>query len=909
VDAARWQRIEAILAEVFELDEDARSRYLATACAGDPLLRRDVDALLASDADAGGVLDGGLAAPLLGAIAVEREHAEALPTGAVVGPYRVIERLGRGGMGEVYLAARTLGDFEQRVALKLIKRGMDTDEVLRRFLAERRVLARLEHPFIVRLIDAGASDDGRPYFAMEYVDGVPLTAWAQQRQLGLRERLRLFLGVAAAVDHAHRQLVVHRDLKPSNILVRDDGRVALLDFGIAKWLQSDADDAHATAAGAQALTPEFAAPELLRGDAATVATDVYGLGAVLYHLLTGVPPRHVASRDPAVLAAALAPAEPQPPSRVGGGRGLRAHDRSVAADLDTIVLKALRDAPAERYASVAAFADDVRRLLESRPILARPQRAGYRLRRFVARHRVAVVLGGALAASLLIGLGTAAWQARLVVREAERTAQIKQFVLELFESTDPETSAGPTLTVRDMLDRGVARARTELAASPDILADVLLTLGRLYEQNGLFNAAAPVIDESLALRRVHGTPAAVAEALHARGVVAHWRKRYDEARAAYDEALALRRTALGDAHAHTALTASLLGRLLFDRGDSRLARNHLSSAASVLARAGPAYARDAAGAWNTLGRIAQADGELDRAEGHYRRSLALRERALGGAHPAVAESLLNLGTLAEARARFDEAASLFERARALRVGARGALHASVGVVENNLGELRLVLGRYDQAEAHLRRALEMKRAAFGEAAPQLAVAWHNLARVALARGDVDAAERWSASALQGATQLFGERHVNVAAVRLVRAELAARRGHHDEARTVLTEADAALRAAFAPGHARLAELDLVASRVALARGDALGAQAAAREALAARRARFGADDWRTAEAMLRLAEALAESGSDTDAIGLARQARTVLARTLGPEHPLALAAAGVEAGAVEHAREAERRER
>jgi serine/threonine-protein kinase len=921
MEATRWRRIEALLDAAFDLPAEQQRAFLAAECGDDAALRAEVESLLAADRVAEGVLEEGVAPALFSGL-VER-HAEAtLAPGTPVGAYRVLRLLGSGGMGEVYLAERADGGFEQRVALKLIKRGMDTADVLRRFLAERRILARLEHPNIARLLDGGVGPDGRPYFAMEYVEGEPLTAWATARGLDLRARLRLFLDVAAAVEHAHRQLVVHRDLKPSNIMVRVDGRVALLDFGVAKLIEGDGGEGSTqTELGARALTPEYAAPEQVRGEPVSTTTDVYGLGAVLYHLLTGQPPLRLASRSGVEIERSVLSQAPTAPSaRLKGtardaGSDARDDARSALAgvsagwigDLDTIVLKALRKPAEERYGSAAAMADDIKRLLAGHPILARAPGRAYRLRRFIGRHRRMVALGALLGAAIVAGVATTVWQARAAMHEAERTARIRDFVLGLFEATDPESGGGRNVTVRELLDRGTARARAELVSQPDIQADVLFTVGRLYEQHGWFDAAAELAAQSLTLRRDAAPLPAVAEALHEVGVVAQWRKRYEEADRAYREALALRRATLGLEHVLTAQTESLLGRLELERNRVAAAEPLLRHALAVFERAGEAHAADAASVLNTLGRLEHGRQDFDAAERSFRASLTVRERLFGGRHPTVCESLVNLGVLAEARGQLEQAVSLYERVLPIRIESRGPDHASVGVVENNLGNLLMTLGRYDEAAEHLQRALEVKRASYGDDSPQLAVAWHNLARLALARGDFAAADTLSQRALDAATTMFGRDHPNVAAVLLVRAELALDRARLDLADTLTRETLAALSRAFGADHLRIAEARLLAARIALARGDTAAAERDAIDVLELRRKRLGEGDWRTGEALLRVAECADGAGRRAEAAALASQSLAVLHATLGAAHPLARRAAlfarGDRAGARADARQ------
>ena len=429
----RWERLNEVFHAAVGLRATERDAYLASACDGDQPLRAEVERLVEAHERVGHFID----TPAL-------EHAgggrradgddESVAAGRRFGAYRVVRELGRGGMGVVFLAERSDGQFDQRVAIKLIKRGMDTEVVLRRFRAERQILASLQHPNIARLLDGGTTDDGLPYFVMEYIDGQPVDRYASERRLTIDERLRLFLEVCAAVAYAHQQLVVHRDIKPLNILVTADGKPKLLDFGIAKVLHDEAGEEPGTVTGYRLLTPEYASPEQAEGRRATTASDVYALGVVLYELLTGRSPYRLRSRTPHEILESVRTTEPERPSAAvtrpadpaNGGQGAAALDwvhatrgggterlrRRLRGDLDTIVLTALRKEPDRRYASVERFADDVRRHLDGLPVRARADSLLYRAGKFVRRNRAAVTAGALIALALVGGTVATAVQAR-----------------------------------------------------------------------------------------------------------------------------------------------------------------------------------------------------------------------------------------------------------------------------------------------------------------------------------------------------------------------------------------------------------------------------------------------------------------------------------------------------------------
>ena len=451
----RWRRLSALFDECCELGAEARAARLHALAAEDAELARQLRALLDADARAEVEVDRP-------AITLAPEFTQAP---AAIGPWRVLCHLGSGGMGEVWLAERADGSFDRRVAIKLLKRGMDSEQILARFLRERRILARLSHPHIARLLDGGRADDGRPYFVMEHVEGLPITAWAQARALSVDARLELLLAVCDAVDHAHRNLIVHRDLKPSNILVDADGTVKLLDFGIAKLIDADAatDPAVAPLTGTEmrVLTPTYAAPEQIRGEAVTTATDVYALGVLLYELLTGRLP-HCREGSPQALAERLAHESIERPSHALATDPRRA--RPLRGDLDTIALTALRHEPERRYAGAAALAEDIRRHRAGRPIHARADALGYRLGRLLRRHRTAAAAAVTVLCAVFAGAAALGWQAHAAAREAHEASAIRCFLVNLF---DASRAAADGVTPGDSLDglleRGVRRLGYEFA--------------------------------------------------------------------------------------------------------------------------------------------------------------------------------------------------------------------------------------------------------------------------------------------------------------------------------------------------------------------------------------------------------------------------------------------------------------
>jgi serine/threonine-protein kinase len=418
-----------------------------------------------------------------------------------IGPYRVLRRLGQGGMGAVYLARRADSQDAAPVAIKLARFELTDEEALRRFRAERQILARLQHPGIARLFDGGLSADGRPFIVMEHVDGAPITRFAGERALGIEERLGLFLSVVEAVAYAHRNLVIHCDLKPGNVLVDAEGRVRLLDFGIAKLLATGDGETEPTLTAERPMTPAYAAPEQVRAEPVTTATDVYGLGGLLYELLAGRRPLHDV-KGHAELAAAVVEREPEAPSRLLRGR----RSARLAGDLDSICLKALRKEPERRYASADQLAEDVRRHLLGLPVQARAGGSLYLARRFVRRRRLP--LGIAAAFTLLVaafGVAMAA-QGRRFAAERDRAERVVELLVDVLETSDPAELHGSSVTAREVLELSARRVEERLVAEPELQAEMLELIGRAFQNLGLREPAERLLESARARRRAATEP-------------------------------------------------------------------------------------------------------------------------------------------------------------------------------------------------------------------------------------------------------------------------------------------------------------------------------------------------------------------------------------------------------------------
>jgi len=731
----RWQRIHEVFQAALEQPAAAQASFLDEACAGDPVLRQEVGSLLEAAVQTGGF------DRLAKRFALT--EAEALPDH--IGPYRIKREIGRGGMGIVYLAVRDDDQLRQPVALKVFHARTHRADLAARFLAEREILAQLDHPHIARLLFGGMTEDGMPYFAMEYVEGQPITDYGSI--LAINDRLQLFLDVCAAVQHAHRHLIVHRDLKPSNILVTATGEVKLLDFGIAKLLDETSmpSTMPLTQTGLRLMTPEYAAPEQIRAEPITTATDVYQLGVLLYELLTGRRPYQLPSRllhevariiceeppeKPSTAVTHTADSTPQPDDATRNR--LR---RRLEGDLDTIVLMAMRKEPERRYASAEALADDLHRHLNELPVRARPDTLSYRATKFVRRHRLSIV-AASLMALLILGFGVAmAIQATRIARERDRAEEATAFLASVLESFEPAQAHGSLVDTRQFLAQAVRRIRTELGTQPLVQATLLDVLGQVYQYRGQYAEADSLLDEALALRLRQLGPRHldVAQSQFHLAVLLERMGIYERSDSLYQAALATYRKQLGPTHPDVIYPLSSRASLLSSRGD-------FAAAESLFREILATYTEplgdhlDIATSMLDLGQQLVEQQRYAEADSLFQEALAMRRRLVGDVHPTVANALDAVGWLALERGDLEAAEAAFVEAYDIRQMIFEEGHADLASSFTNLGDVRYRTGAYAEAERLYRDALAIYRRAFGEQHPDAIEAMQQLAATLEAQG-------------------------------------------------------------------------------------------------------------------------------------------------------------------------------
>src|SRR5262245_4564414 len=675
----RWRRVEEIFRTAVDRPADELGAYLTRACDGDEDLRREVLSLLERDTAEDFIQD-----PIANVALSFTAKSNNDLSGERVGPYRVLRLIGRGGMGDVYEAERDDEQFLRQVAIKIIKRGMDTDFVRDRFLRERRILATLDHPHIATPFDGGPTEDEPPYFVMEFVAGESITAYCRRHQLSVNEKLKLFRKVCSAVQHAHQKLVVHRDLKPSNILIilpadgtadGKEGEPKLLDFGIAKLLAPDVSEASTrTETALRLMTPEYASPEQARGQAVATTTDVYSLGVVLYELLTERRPHEFRKYAPAEIERAICETVIEEPSkavaRTTGARSRLA--RQLAGDLDNIVMMAMRKEPERRYQSVEQFSEDVRRHLEGMPVAARKDTFGYRTGKFVRRHKAGVSI-----LALLVILAVAmTFQSALIARERDRANQeaaraqaVTQSLVEMFEVADPGNATGNAITAGELLDQGADKVVRELKDQPVIQANLLDTIGKLYQSIGLYDRAQALLEEALKLRRqaLGNESPDVATSLNHLGDVANLNGEYAKSESLFRKALAMRQKLLGKQSLDVADSMNNLGAVLVNRMNFDEAEGLLRDAYNLRRQLLGAEHTDVADSLNARGRLMSHMDKPHEAESLYRQAHAIFRKLHGADHPDVVGSMNNVAAMLQEQGDYNGAKTLFREALAMRL--------------------------------------------------------------------------------------------------------------------------------------------------------------------------------------------------------------------------------------------------
>jgi serine/threonine-protein kinase len=805
----RWDRVESLFVRALDAPADQRDDLVTRESGDDEDLRAEVLEMLRAE-EAGsefrwmkrmepgnpgptpGLADR--ASPEAGAVhsGDQSSDDDGALAGKRIGPYVLRKLIGLGGMGRVYLAERSDDQYRQQVALKVVRSDFASGLLEERFRAERQILARLQHPNISTLLDGGVTEDGRPFLVMQYETGVPITDYCDEAALPVPARLELFATVCDAVHFAHTNLIVHRDIKPSNILVTGDGHPKLLDFGIAKVLKGGLEMTRPVTGDIRMFSPDHAAPEQIKGDAVTTATDVYGLGILLYELLVGERPFRAADTSPAELHRKICEETPTKPS-VGAHALLTRHQVTISApgiaqlrgtrpsillnalkgDLDMIVLKALRKEPERRYQSAGQLAEDVRRYLEGMPVTAQPDALGYRAGKFVRRNRVGVGAAATLAALIIGFAAVMTVQSARLTRERDRTQQalnraeeVTEFMVGLFEASNP-TEQPERLTAIDLLDRGAERAK-ELSDQPEVQAQMLTSVGRAYWSLGRYDEAEPLLQEALVMRRgLHDGPHEdLAESLNALAtLLVDHRGEYEAAEPLFTEMLSINQELYGPESDQVAGSLTSLAALQFHRQDYTEAERRFREALAIQNRIALEDRGSVATTLNNLALTLIRQGKPEAAEPYLRESLEIHRNELGDNHPNVATTLNILANALHSQGKMGEAEEILRDVLARRRALYDDPHPEVAAALNNLAQVLQRQERVAEAIPYAEEAVAIQRETQDAQHPLLALGLKNLGRLYLRHGRYEAAESALLESLEVFHARFGEDHEQVRAVR------------------------------------------------------------------------------------------------------------------------------------------------
>jgi eukaryotic-like serine/threonine-protein kinase len=803
-----WARLEKLFYQALDIAPDARSAFLDEACRDNPELRKEVESLLASSNKPLDLLRGRVDR------AMQRLTVEDL--GQRVGPYRLIGRLGEGGMGKVYLASRADKLYEQEVAIKLMHPGLtETQGMLLRFGVERQILANLNHPNIARLLDGGITQDGAPYLVMEYIKGIRIDGYCREHDLKIEERLRLFLSVCGAVEFAHKNLVVHRDIKPANILVTPEGVPKLLDFGIAKLLSPDPDSPTLTRTTDRLMTPEYASPEQIRGDQITTSTDVYALGVLLYELLTGTRPFHLETKSPLDIARIICEQDPQPPSAIAlsrtGGEQLA---RQLRGDLDNIVAMALRKEPARRYSSVAAISADVQAYLQGYPVHARTDTWRYRSGKFVRRHKAATIATTLVAVSLVgfsIGMS---WLARRANRERATAQRESQFLASIFQAATPDQARGRQVTARELLDAGALRIDRELADQPLLQASMADNIGQAYISLGAYEQAQKLFQRAYDLRRNNLGPNAIDTVQSLSGLAMSFRLQ-DNCKAAeplFRQVLAVQQKTLGANSQPVAETLENVGECLYLESRWNEAEPLLRQSLAIKRRLN---LQGDSSTWNFLALVLERKGDYAEALPLLHEAVDNTRRAEGTDGPNYVVALHNLASAMIDSGDLYGAEATERETLQIRRRILGNQHPDLFYSLNNLAWILLQEGNWRESEPFLQENLALVRKDFGEQSSKMVFVVKNWGLFLQEKGDYAGAEKSDKAALQTAIKAAGPSSWQVERILAGLGELEFDRGHYAAAESYARQALDLSRKLGGEGNPEIATvlIDLAEDRV------------------------------------------------------------------------------------------------
>lgn len=791
----RWKKIEEVCFEAMGLEDKERESYIISACGEDGELLSEVRSLLQqSESEIFSI-------PLV-SVASSFVFSNDQSTGdRSIGPYQLIREIASGGMGQVFLAIRNDDEFKRFVALKLIRKELIDEDILNRFYAERQILASLNHPYISKLFDGGTTSDDVPWFAMEYVEGEPITDYIKRSAFSLPERIELFIKVCSAVQYAHQNLIIHRDLKPQNILITPNGDPKLLDFGIAKLINREQKTPF-TRYQNSLMTPEYASPEQVSHDPVTTVADVYALGVLLYQLLTGSLPYEFKKRSPVEIEKTITRQIPDLPS-------VKAQNRALQGDLDSVIMKALKKEPAERYASVEQLSGDLKRYLANQTVLARKDTFFYKSKKFISRNKWSVAVSAAIALlilsfSVVTFIQSKTIQARAIEaeRERDRAEQVSGFLTDLFQLVSPDQAQDNALSAVELLNRGAKKVEEEFSDQPLDQANLFLVLSDVYETLGSFDEALVYAKKAnTILSDVHkGSHPDVAKSLNSIGWLLRQNAEYEKADSFLTSALTMRKLLYGNNHLDVARSLNDLAVLRQSRGDYastdtllkeaieirraisgkeseatgvllsnyaalkyglgefQEAENLMSESLEIMRATVGDSDMQTANVMSNLAAIMMVQQNMDGAIKYYNQALEVRLKILGEGHPDLASSYAHLGNIYRSTEQYALAEELLVKAYHIRFENLGTKNELTVDSKRLLGLLYDAKGETEKAEQHYLDAIEGYRIFTSTGNAEMAETLQNLGSLYLNTGNPESAETALREAFEMRSKIMGEEH-------------------------------------------------------------------------------------------------------------------------------------------------------
>lgn len=827
MEKEHWNRIETIIDTALTLHGDERTEYIAKVCSDDDRLMAEVYSILRSVDEAERVRfleqaydDNRELINDLSDHPQEAGHTFQRYIGRQIGPFKIAEFLGSGGMGAVFKAARADGQFRQEVAVKLVREGLRREEAIRRFRLEQDILANLNHPNIARLYDGGMTDDGIPYLVMEFIDGIPVNQYCDENRLTLNERLTLFKDICGAVQFAHANLVVHRDLKAQNIYVTPDGMVKILDFGVAKLLDTGLTE-HTlleTRPGQKFWTPQYAAPEQVAGELVTTATDIYALGVLLHKLLTDTYPLDLEGKSLAEIEKTIKEISPSFPSQSFSSLSSRKKSaerrkanvseivKKLQGDIDAIVLKSIRKEPEYRYASVSQLIEDIERYQTGNPLIARQGTLKYRTAKFFRRHRTGLAAAAIFLISAIGFTGFYTWQIaeerNIAQLERDKSEQVTEYISNIFLKAHPDNAQGDTLNIFDLLDLGSSEIESTLEDEPEVQAAMMDVMGQVYLGMGMLDEAKELFQKEIDILEEHvgREHADVARGMYGLGQVLWQEGKYEEADSLNRKTLALQTKLLDENHQDVILTMNDLATVWYMQSRyaeaESLFQHLLPMSEDIYGDSSNTYLMHL----NNLANSQFNQGKYEEGRHHLQRILDIREALLGKNHPDVAFSMDNLAFTLYTMGEYEEAAAKAGEALSIQRRVLGDNHPNIPWTINTVASSLMELGHLDSAEVLLNQGLEIRKETLGEEHSDLVLSYNALAKVELLQLNHEAAEIHARKAYELSSELLGPKH-RWTAVALHNIGLALNlKGDKEKAITTLREAVALLEEILGTDH-------------------------------------------------------------------------------------------------------------